>query len=734
MSAVTSTQAPDTPASELVLPVGKSRRARTPTVLQMEASECGAASLSIILGYYGRWAPLEESRIACGVSRDGSKASNILKAARSYGLKAKGYQIEAANLRDFATPFVVYWDFRHFLVVEGFSGDKVYLNDPATGPRTVPYQDFDNSYTGVALTFSPGPNFVKGGERSSSWSGLRSRLAGSRAALTLVLLASVLLVIPSLAVPAFNRIFIDQVLTGGLTEWIRPLVVFMIGTGVMVMALTALQQRYLLRLETRISLQSSSAFLRRVLHLPVSFFFQRQPADVAVRVQTNDKVAQLLSRDLATAMISGIVVVFYAGFMFSYDVTLTMISALLVSLNVVILRVVARTRIDATRKLRQDKGVLTGISYSGLQLIETLKASGTENDFFGRWSGFQTKVANGQQRLGVSTQILNVVPTLLASLSTALVLWVGSDRVISGVLTVGALVAFQGLLTSFSRPIADLTGLGQKLQDVTADLNRLNDVEHHAVAAEFTTEPTITDGKLAGSVELRDIKFGYSPLDAALIDDFSMKLPPGRRVALVGGSGSGKSTLAKLISGLNTPWAGTVLFDGHPVSEIGRNVISASLSVVDQDIFLFEGTVRDNLTLWDKSISDEALHRALSDACIYEDVMAKAGGLDGLISEAGRNFSGGQRQRIEIARALATDPRILVLDEATSALDPTTEQIIDDNLRRRGCTCVIVAHRLSTIRDADEIIVLEFGEVVERGRHDDMKDAGGPYARLIGVQ
>lgn len=367
-------------------------------------------------------------------------------------------------------------------------------------------------------------------------------------------------------------------------------------------------------------------------------------------------------------------------------------------------------------------------------MIETLKATGTENDFFARWSGFQTKVSNGQQKLGLSNQILEVVPVLLVSLLTVLVLWIGSDQVISGTLTVGALVAFQGLLSSFTRPVQQLTQIGQKLQDVSADLNRLNDVENYAIAPKFNIVPNVSQGKLAGSIDLGSISFGYSALAAPLIEDFSISISPGQRVALVGGSGSGKSTLAKLISGLNDPWNGEIMFDGRPIGDFGRNVLSASISVVDQEIFLFEGTVRENLTLWDDSISDEVLHQALHDACIFDDIMSKPGGLNHLIREAGRNLSGGQRQRLEIARALATDPRILILDEATSALDSATEQIIDDNLRRRGCTCVIVAHRLSTIRDADEIVVLEFGKVVERGRHEDMKDAGGAYSRLIGVK
>jgi len=710
------------------------RRVRTPTILQMEAVECGAAALAIVLAHHGKWVPLEELRVSCGVSRDGSRASNVLKAARRYGLEAKGYQMETTALAELQTPFVVFWNFHHFLVVEGFKGDTVLLNDPGTGPRKVQLEEFENSYTGVALTFRPGPGFSPGGRRTKAFDGLGRRLRGGGGALLLVLLASLVLVVPGLMAPAFNRIFIDRVLTAGFTGWIAPLFAVIVGTALVAMALTSLQQHYLLRLETRMALRSSAAFVRHVLRLPVEFFSQRSPADVSSRIQANDTVAQLLSRDLATAAVSAIVVVFYAVFMFSYDLWLTLISIALVAANIVLLRWVARSRVDATRRLRQDRGRLVATTYNGLQLIETLKATGTENDFFGRWAGFQTKVANGQQRLGVSTQVLTVVPPLLVGLNTGLILWIGSDRVVAGTITIGVLVAFQGLLASFSRPVQQLTELGQKVQDVTADLTRLADVERYRPAPQFLAEPEVTSGELAGHVELAGVTFGYSPLAPPLIEHFDLVVPPGHRVALVGGSGSGKSTLAKVISGLYTPWSGEVRLDGRPREVYSRHVLGASLAVVDQDIFLFEGTVRENLTLWDDTIPEAVLVEALRDAMIYDDVMRRPGGLDAVIAEGGRNLSGGQRQRLEIARALAAEPRIVVLDEATSALDTETERRIDDNLRRRGCTCVIIAHRLSTIRDADEIIVLDRGLVVQRGRHDELRAVEGAYLSLIGAE
>jgi NHLM bacteriocin system ABC transporter peptidase/ATP-binding protein len=724
------------PTTEAVEPkAGRGRRVRTPTVIQMEAVECGAAALGIILAYNKKWVPLEELRKTCGVSRDGSRASNVLKAGRSYGLEAKGFQMEAAKLRELKTPFIVFWNFHHFLVVEGFRGDTVYLNDPGSGPRKVKFQDFDNSFTGVVLTFEPSDEFEAGGTKPNAFAGLGERLIGGRLALVLVFLASLLLVVPGLATPAFTRIFVDKVLNGGLKGWIWPLLGVMALAAVVTYLLTAVQQYYLLRLETRMAIESSGRFLRHVLRLPVDFFTQRQPADVSSRVVANDTVAQLLSRDLATSFISGLLVVFYAVFMFSYDVWLTLIGIGLAGLNIVVLQLVSRARTDATTKLRQDRGRLIGTTYNGLQLIETLKATGTENDFFGRWAGFQTKVSNGQQKLGVPTQVLAVVPPLLASLNAALILLIGSKRAIEGAITIGVLVAFQGLLNNFNRPVQQLTQLGQKLQDVAADINRLGDVERYPVAKAFS-DPVEDEGtRLDGYLALDSITFGYSPLADPLITDFSLSIEPGHRVALVGGSGSGKSTLARLIAGLHEPWTGQVLLDGRPRETISRQVLAASLAVVDQDIFLFEGSVRDNLTLWDETVPDEILIQALKDALIYDDIMARPGGINGIISEGGRNLSGGQRQRLEIARALSIDPRVLILDEATSALDTETEKTIDDNLRRRGCTCVVVAHRLSTIRDADEIIVLQFGNVIQRGTHDELlENREGLYAQLIGAE
>jgi NHLM bacteriocin system ABC transporter peptidase/ATP-binding protein len=712
---------------------------RTPTILQMEAVECGAAALAIVLAHFGRWVPLEELRIACGVSRDGSKASNVVKAARTYGLDARGYKREPAGLRAVAPPAILHWNFNHFLVLEGFRKGKVLLNDPASGPRWVTEEELDQAFTGVVLTFARGPEFRRGGEPPRLLLALKRRLAGTRSAIAFVILAGLALVLPGLVVPVFSKVFVDSILLEGRKEWLRPLLAGMGAAAVLTGALTWLQQAYLLRLETRMSLAGSSRFLWHVLRLPVEFFNQRFAGDISSRVGINDRVAQLLSRDLATTCLAAVMVVFFATVLVQYDPVLTLVGIAVASGNVAALRFVSRKRVDGNRRLLQEHGKLVGTAIGGLQVIETLKATGGESDLFARWSGFQAKVVNTRQDLERYTQVLDAVPPLLAAVNTALILGIGGVRVMNGALSMGGLVAFQVLMASFVAPIGRLVNLGGRLQTAEGDMSRLDDVLRYPFEPGLETgagelPPAGSPVKLAGRLELRGVSFGYSRLDPPLIENLDLILPPASRVALVGGSGSGKSTIAKLVTGLYRPWAGEILFDGKPRVEVPRSVMTRSLAAVDQSIFLFEGTVRDNLTLWDPTVPLPEVVAAAKDACIHEDVAARPGGYDSPVEEGGANWSGGQRQRLEIARALVARPRLLVLDEATSALDPETESRIDANLRRRGCTCLIVAHRLSTIRDADEIVVLQKGKVVERGTHEELKAVAGPYAQLISAE
>ena len=708
-------------------------RHRTPTVLQMEALECGAASLGMILGYYGRYVPLEELRAACGVSRDGVKASNIVQVARQYGLQARGFRKELADLQTVRLPFIVFWNFNHFLVVEGFKKDRVFINDPAVGPRVVTPEEFDKSFTGVVLTFEPDTAFQRVGGKPSLLKALSSRLAASRLAMTYVILISLALIIPGILVPAFTQIFVDRVLVNG-QDWLAGLLIAMTLTALMRALMTSLQQFYLLRLETKLALSTSSMFMWHVLRLPIEFFMQRFGGEISSRVLINDRVAYLLSGELATAVLNLVLVVFYAALLFVYDRQLTLIGITIAVVNIFVLRTISRQRTDANQRLLQENGKMIGTAMNGLQTIESIKATGSEADLFAKVAGYHAKALLAEQQFRLVSQVLSAVPYILTGLNTTVILYFGSLRVIRGELSIGELIAFQTLMLSFITPFNEIVNLGGRIQEVSGDMNRLDDVLRYEIDPRFTQpQPSDTPDrvKLSGKLEIRDLTFGYNRLSQPLIENFSLSIEAGSRVALVGGSGSGKSTIAKLIAGLYQPWSGEILFDGKPREAIPRSVMTNSLAMVDQDIFVFQGSVTENLTLWDYTIPENHIIQAAKDAVIHNDLVERSNGYSHILEEGGRNFSGGQLQRLEIARALVNNPSILVLDEATSALDPLTEKTIDDHLRRRGCTCLIVAHRLSTIRDCDEIIVLDRGRVIERGTHDLLKLKNGLYADLI---
>ncbi len=704
-------------------------RKHTPTLLQMEAVECGAAALGMILGYFGRIVPLMELRQACGVSRDGSKASNVVKAARKYGLQAKGFSKTIEAARELACPHIVFWQFNHFLVVEGISKNTVYLNDPAVGHRQVTFEEFDAGFTGVVLMMEAGPDFKKGGRLPSVWRGLFQRLRGNVSSLSLIAIAGLLMVIPGLAIPTMASVYIDSVIVEGRVDWFRPLLLAMVGTILIKLVLQGVQQFYSRRLRLSLATRLNSQYFWHALRLPINFYTQRFPGEIANRMDLNNKLATTVAGPLLNTIIDLATMVLYGVVLLMFHVPLTLIATAFAMVNLFYMRQIAKRRIEANIRYSQEAGKLGGFTIAGIQSMETMKASGLENDFFAKWMGYYVKSSNAGQELHHAGQFSQVVSVVVDTLTTVVILVVGGYSVIHGEMTIGTLVALQGLMGSFLAPLNRITNLGSTLQELRGDLIRLEDVLANPTSAH--TQGIDSKLKLDGHVQLRELTFGYSPLDPPLIENLSIDIEPGQRVALVGGSGSGKSTVAKLICGLYQPWSGEILFDGMPRSHWSPEVLSQSVGMVEQDIMLFEGTVRDNLTLWDSSVPASALERAGHDAHISDVIRELPGSFSALLSEGGRNLSGGQRQRLEIARSLVNDPTVLVLDEATSALDSETEAIIDTNLRRRGCTCIIVAHRLSTIRDCDEIIVLDRGKVVERGTHEALWNAGGKYASLL---
>lgn len=699
----------------------------------MEVAECGAACLGMVLAFHGRWVPLDELRNACGVSRDGSRATSMLQAARGYGLEAKGWRIEPEVLADHRLPAIAFWEFNHFVVIEGVDRTGVWVNDPASGPRHVSHAMFDESFVGVLLTFAPTAEFRRGGSSPRLWSATLRQLGGARAALLFLLIASVLALLPSVAAPAALKIFVDDLLVRGLEGWLRPLLLGLLFAALLQGALTWLQQQAMARLQLALSTGFGLQFFRHLLSLPTTFFAQRYAGDLASRTEVATETGRTVRQQIVAGMAALITALFQVGLMLFYDPVLTAVGVAIAAANAVALQLVARARLDGTRQLLREAARLSAVSVGGIQAIETLKASGLEADFFARWGGLQARLIAARTRLQLTDTWMNAAPLLLASLGSAAVLWLGALRAMQGDMTIGSLVAFQSILIGFFGPVGTLVAMAASLRASRAALERVHDVIDAPSDRALSGRPEEDEeaSRLSGAAELSAASFGYSQLEEPLIRDFDLVLEPGARVAVVGASGSGKSTVARLMAGLLTPWTGELRFDDQPVATYPRAVVAASLGFVEQHVALFEGTVRENITLWDSTLSDVEILAAARDACIHDTIVARPGGYDGKVAERGADFSSGETQRIEIARALVHRPSLLILDEATSSLDPVVEQEILDNIRRRGCSTLIVAHRLSTIRDCDEIIVLDGGRPVQRGRHEELMARGGPYADMI---
>ena len=705
---------------------------KTPTIYQMEATECGAASLAMVLGYYGCFIPLEQMRIETGVSRDGCNARNILKAARKFGMTCKGYTKSVEALAKIRTPAIIHWNFNHFVVFEGFKGGCPYINDPAVGRRKLTLEDLDDAFTGIVLTFEPGDGFQKRKRTSSLYGFIRERLRGQGVAVTALVAAGLLLVAPGLITPVFSQIFIDNILLGGSSDWLGALLIAMAATILFQCLFTWYRGIVLIKLQSKMALVSAYKFLYRLFRLPVSFFDQRYAGDLSQRVVNNNNVSDFLAGELAETALNTFVACFYLILMLIYSPALTVIGVAGVGINLLASQIISKRVSTLSVKAQQDSGKMVGAFYSGLFITSTLKASGAENEYVSRILGHYARNARTEQKLGKAQEILSATPQAISSTAGILVLMAGGTLVINGALTAGMLVAFNQLLSSFTAPINELVGFFNKIQTLKADMSRVEDIQKYEMAPQFLKETFHPmDEKLSGDVQLKDISFGYSLLAGPLIKDFSFHVRPGRSVALVGASGCGKSTVAKIISSLYDPWEGEILVDGIPLRQVPPEIISASIATVSQSITIFTGTIRDNLTLWNKSIMEQDIVNAAKDACIHDTITRLPGAYDFKLTEEGQNLSGGQRQRLEIARALVLNPSILVMDEATSALDPIVEKKIMDNIKRRGCTCIIVAHRLSTIRDCDEILVMQKGQIVQRGTHEELRDQEGLYRLLI---
>lgn len=711
--------------------------AQVPVMMQMEALECGAASLAMVMAYYGKWVTLEQLRSDCGVSRDGSNAKNVLVAARSYGFTAKGFRYEPEMLKEKGKfPCIIHWDFNHFVVLCGFKKGKAMINDPARGNVAVPMEEFDKSFTGICLMIEPGDGFEPGGKPKSMMEYAKKRLVGARTAVIFVALTSLVGVLLGIVKPAFSRVFVDRLLTGENPDWAMPFLIMLSVLAAVELVVGAVEAIYSNILNGRMAAVGSTSFLWHVLHMPMEFFSQRMAGDIQSRQESNASIAGELVNSFAPLVLDAITMIFYLVVMLRYSVMLTLVGVFSILLNLAMARIISKKRVNITRVQMRDAGKLNSSTVAGIEMIETIKASGAENGYFARWAGYQASVNTQNVRYAQLNQYLGSIPTLISTLTGTAVLILGVYLAMNGSFTAGMIMAFQGFLNAFTAPAVTLINAGQGLQEMRSEMERVEDVMQYPQSSVFAPEADgddedISYAKLSGRVELRNVSFGYSRLAPPLITDFNMVLEPGKKVAIVGPSGCGKSTLSKLISGLYAPWSGEILFDGKPISEISRSVFTGSLSVVDQDIVLFEDSIANNIKMWDSSIEDFEMILAARDAQIHDDIMLRSGGYDYRLSEGGRDFSGGQRQRLEIARVLAQDPTIIVMDEATSALDAKTEYEVVNAVVKRGISCIVIAHRLSTIRDCDEIIVMNNGKIVERGTHDELYARGGAYAQLV---
>ena len=736
----------DTPMTgkvqQLWLPIQarlQGRLVRTPTVLQLENTECGAASLSIVLQHYGKYVPLTQLRELCGVSRDGSDAASLVLAARSLGFNAKGFTKGLIALAKVKPPAILYWEFNHFLVFEGFFGDRVALNDPALGPRTVSIEEFDNSYTGITLVLEPGPAFERGGRQPSMWPIVWRRLGSEPLGVGFVLLAGLLLILPKLVMPVFAQIYMDEIIGNEISSWLKPMLWAM---AVAIAAQALIQHLQLVgsrSLEKRLTRRFAAQFEHQVLALPESYYAQRYAADVANRMQSNTSIAEFIAERLIPMLTRLVLMVLYLTLTLLYSPLLGLIIGITTGVNALVVAFNLRVQKDANLKLQKDAAKADAVVVSAIRHIETVKASALEAEIFKRFAGYQTRLLNTVHALALLNAKIRVLPSALTTFNEIAILLVGFWLVIQGQLTLGMLLAAQAITLSLKGEIENVINFVQNLPEFEAEILRLEDVLEQPRDFVVTQAPPLQSwlgerARLTGEIQINNLSFGYVPIKPPLIAGLSLRIEPGQRIAFVGASGSGKSTLSRLIAGLYRPTAGAILYDGLPLEAIPRVIAVSSLAMVQQEINLYGCSVRDNLTLWNPQISDRELRQACADAQILDTVLALPDGFDTRLREGGSNLSGGQRQRLEIARALVQNPSILVLDEATSSLDPTSELLVDQALRHRCCTQIIVAHRLSTIRDADLIVVLHAGKVVQQGRHEEMVQVeDSPYQRLLNV-
>ena len=722
--------------------------ARVPSILQMEAVECGAASLAMVLAYYGSWIPLARLRMECGVTRDGSNAGQLAKVARTYGLKAKGRRLEIESLREEAgRPLILFWGFGHFVVFEGMRGDGYQINDPAGGRRVVEEEEFSKSFTGIAIQFDLESDFEPTGSPPSLLRGVKAWMQGNRTAAVFALLCGLFLAIPGAIIPGFTGAFIDRVVEGGDSSSATWLITGMILLLAITIGVMLIQGYALNRLVLRMFLMQSTRLATHLLGLPMRFYQQRSPGDLVQRLTSNQMIASQLGNQIMLQLVSIGTVLIYAMVLIFMNPLIGGCAVLAAFTLVVTVRITNARVLDRTTALQREVGRQYGALMGILRSIPEIKATSRETEAFGQWSGYQAKGVNAQQSASRINAWLDAGPIFVSGVVIyGLVLTLGGWEVMAGRLTIGDLIAIQLLTGLLLAPINQLVLLARTLQTTQAEMNRVLDVLEYRVDETDASSESVETGKsvetgeapdpptsrLGGRVDVRDLRFGFDPNKPAFIDGLSLSLEPGAMLALVGPAGSGKTVLADLILGLEKPWDGAVEFDGRSRTRIAEAVLVDSVTGVSGVITAFAGTLRENVTMWDPTLTDADVLSALRDADCLE-LLDRPGGLGSRIEEGGRNLSGGQRQRLEIARCLSRRPGVIVLDGATSALDGATEERLLDRLRLRGCTVLLITSRRSSLESVDEVAVIDQGSILDRGSYEDLLSRSRWFASEFGA-
>lgn len=709
-------------------------RRQLPIVLQMTTTQCGAACLTMVLNYYGRAVSLAELADQMDVGRDGTTALAIAQAARQHGLQVHAYTGEPAMFAELPLPVILHWNFSHFVVLEQWSAAGAVIVDPASGRRPVAPAEFDRSFTGVFLTLTPGATFTRrrATRKAALWRQQLSRLliqsgawrTGLRALVATVALQGVAVTFPLLTKLIVDRVVPQQQL--GLL----PLLSAGIGMVVLMQLIIGfVRQSVLIRLQAEVDTGLMAGFLEHLLALPYRFYQQRTSGDLLMRLSSNSVMRELLTTQTISAVMDGVLVVTFLVILLYQAPTFGLL-AVGIGLCQVLLLLASTSRMhDLAQRHLATQAETQAYLVEALAGINLVKATGAEMPVMQRWSDLHHKglaVTLEKQRLAA------LVDTLLRSLQIAaplVLLLIGAQQVMAGTLTLGAMLALNSMALGFLAPLDTLVASGQQFQSVGAHLARLADV----LEAE-PEENGMLAVELQGEIDLHGVSFRYDRHSAPVLQDISLQIEPGQKVAIVGHSGSGKSTLARLLLGLHQPTSGQICYDGVPLLALDRQALRQQIGVVLQEVFLFSGSIRQNLAFGQHDLPLEALLEATRLACIDRDIAHMPMDFETMVAEGGAGLSGGQRQRLALARALVRKPAILLLDEATSHLDTTTEAQIEANLRQIGCTQIVIAHRLSTVRQADLIVVMDKGRIVEQGTHDELVAKGGVYAGMVAVE